>query len=58
MNLVVDAVLRVNKAANDELDKVNDLNNWSKDNVTHIHVFYVSQGHKLVNGAWVESAPF
>lgn len=39
-------------------DKVNDLGNWSKDGINHIHIFYIPQEHKLVNGKWVEVAPF
>jgi hypothetical protein len=59
MNLLIDAVLRVNKAANDALDKVNDLGNWTDGNgITHIHVFDLSKEYRLVDGVWVEATPF
>jgi hypothetical protein len=55
---VMDTVLGVIKTASEELDKVNDLNNWSKDGITHIHVFDLSKEYRLVGGVWVEAAPF
>ena len=59
MNLAVDAVLQVNKAANSALDKVNDLGNYTdNENVTHIHVFYVPSEYVLKDSVWVEVAPF
>lgn len=58
MNLAVDAVLQVNKAANRALGKVNDLGNWKEEDVTHIHVFYVPSEYVLQDSVWVEVAPF
>ena len=39
-------------------DKTNELGNYTRDGITHIHVFADSTEYKLVNGEWLEQLPF
>ena len=45
--------------ANETLDKVGVVGNYTDGNgITHIHVLDLSKEYELIDGEWIEKAPF
>ena len=62
MKTYFDAVI---KPRNDKLEalldgeaKVNDLQSYTKDGITHVYVLDNDTAYELVDGSWKEQAPF